>query len=123
MKQRERNRHRVPTEELSQELFDIYSCVGKYPLHKLVPSGLLGSPGFSEEGACVRGDVGKHLSIRAGVRYDLHCKNWYCFVSIRDADDLDWDYNRPFTIEEWKKAVVLYNSLYFVDSDLLADFH
>ena len=112
----------VPTHQLSEELREVYYLVGKYPLHKLVPSGYLGSPGFAENGTFVRGDEGKHLSVTCGVRYDWYYMSWYCFVQIIDADDLIYDYNRPFLIEEWNKTLELYNALYIIDSELLSEF-
>ena len=112
----------LPHGELTGELHEIYYCVGKYPLHKLVPSGYLGSPGFAEDGTFVRGDEGKHVSVEAGVRYDFSKKEWYCYIQIHDADDMYYDYMAPFTVEEWRKAVALYNSLYVVDTELLSEF-
>ena len=113
---------RIPIEQLSDELREVYYAFGKYPLHKLVPSGYLGSPGFAENGTFIRGDEGKHLSVTCGVRYDWYYMSWSCFVQIIDADDLIYDYNRPFLIEEWNKALELYSSLYMIDSELLSEF-
>ena len=109
----------IPYHELSTKLHEIYYAVGKYPLHKLVPSGYLGAPGFAENGTFVSGDEGKHLSVTCGARYDLYYRRWYCFIQIRDADDMYFDYMRPFTVEEWSKALELYTSLDEIDSETL----
>lgn len=111
-----------PVEKLSQELRNIYYCVGKTPLHKLVPSGYLGSPGYTSYGTFTREDEGKHLSVKLGVRFDPVREYWYCFIHIIDGDDLFFSYVRDFTLEEWMKAIELYDSLYIIDSELLSEF-
>ena len=116
--------HDIPVHELSEELQNIYYCVGKNPLHKLVPSGHLGFPGYTPYGMFTRNEEDeKHLSVRLGVRYHVGSRQWYCYITVTDADDLIFSYSTAFTVEEWKKSVDLYNSLYMIDTELLHLFH
>lgn len=109
----------IPIHELSEPLHEIYYLVGKRPLHKLIPSGFYGAPGFAENGTFVRDDEGKHVSVTLGAGYDLYYKTWTCSVTIVDADDLIYTYHKPFTLEEWEKALKIYNSMYLFDPALL----
>ncbi len=109
----------IPDHELTQELHEIYYLVEKHPLHKLIPSGFYGSPGFAENGTFVRGDEGKHVSVTLGVSYVFYHKTWTCHITITDADDLIFSYWKPFTLEEWEKALKMYNDLYLFDPALL----
>lgn len=121
-KARSPNPKDAPISELTDSLRQIYYLVGRYPLHKLVPSEYLGAPGYAKNGTFVSEDEGKHLSVRLGASYDYWQHSWYCWIKVTDADDLVLDYYKPFTLEEWTKALALYDSLYMISTELLMDF-
>lgn len=110
---------RFPVDELSEPLHQIYYLVDKRPLHKLIPSGYFGSPGFSANGTFISGDEGKHVSVTLGVTYSYPAKWWTCRILIRDGDDMFYLYEKPFTLEEWETALKIYNDLYMFDPALL----
>ena len=112
----------LPLDALTGPLHEIYALVGKHPLHKLIPSGLYGSPAFAANGTFISNDEGKHLSVTLGVGYDGLSKKWTCRITIMDADDLIHAYWRPFVLEEWNKALTIYHALYMYDPELITEF-
>ncbi len=112
----------LPIDELSKELHEIYYLVGKRPLHKLIISGFYGFPGFASNGTFTTEDGEKHLSITLGVGYRWSEKQWECQMTIIDGDDFIYSYWKPFTLEEWEKALKIYNDLYIFDPELVTEF-
>lgn len=112
----------VPTDELAEPLRQIYYLVGKHPLHKLIESGYLGAPGYTELGQFNSRDEGKHLSVRLGANYDFYYKQWFCWIRITDADDLHLSIHKEFTEQNWTELMSIYTSLYIIDKELLCEF-
>lgn len=46
-------------------------------------------------------------------------KNWNCVITIMDGDDLCFQRWMEFNLENWKKQVEMYNSINFLDHEIM----
>ena len=99
----------------------------QYPLHKLIPSGYLGSPGFTSYGeifhpAHAAEEASNYLSVLCGFIYDPIADRWDGQVLVRDADDLVLSLRKPLTRATWDELIDVYETLDYIDGDCLMAF-
>lgn len=104
-----------------------YAYCLKYPLHKLIPSGYLGSPGFTSYGEIFHPDNDtdesfKHLSVICRFIYEPLAKIWEGQVLVQDADDMVYSLRKPLTRNTWEELVDVYETLDYIAPEKLMAF-